>query len=191
MDVWGPQEWQEIKEGLAIAYLIQSNDRTLRGKEVRLIDENNEKVGVMTFEAAVDRAQSVGQDLVMVAPKAEPPVCRIMDFGKFQYELSKKERDAKKKQSQQKLKEIKFHPNIDAHDYQTKMNHAIAFLKKGFKVKFSMFFRGREMAHMDLGVDLLKRASEDVSELGTADGAPRRAGRTFTVVVTPGGGRKV
>jgi translation initiation factor IF-3 len=133
----------------------------------------------------VERAENLGLDLVMVAPKATPPVCRIMDFGKFQYEQQKKERDAKKKQTQSKLKEVKFHPNIDEHDYQTKINRAIDFLKKGYKVKASMFFRGREMAHTEIGMKVMERVSQDLAEYGSSDRAQRN-GRMIIVLLTPG-----
>ena len=140
----------------------------------------------MSFEDAWQRAVAARRDLVEVAPKAVPPVCRIMDFGKYRYEQRRRQRDAKKKQHHhQKLKEIKFHPNIDTHDYQTKLRHAIAFLENGDKVKVSMFFRGREMAHMGLGDGLMQRVIADTAETASVDAPPRRSGRMLSMMLSP------
>ncbi len=136
------------------------------------------------------RAQSLGLDLVEVARQANPPVCRIMDFGKFQYQESKKQRDAKKKQHQNRLKEIKFHPNIDDHDYQTKLRHVLEFLEKGYKVKASMFFRGREMAHTEKGQEVMERLIEDTRDYGTPEAPLRRIGRSFQLYLAPGTKKK-
>jgi len=142
------------------------------------------------FEEALARAQSLGLDLVEVARQANPPVCRIMDFGKFQYQESKKQRDAKKKQHQNRLKEIKFHPNIDDHDYQTKLRHVLEFLEKGYKVKASMFFRGREMAHTEKGQEVMERLIEDTRDYGTPEAPLRRIGRSFQLYLAPGTKKK-
>ncbi len=144
----------------------------------------------MPFEEALARAQSLGLDLVEVARQANPPVCRIMDFGKFQYQESKKQRDAKKKQHQNRLKEIKFHPNIDDHDYQTKLRHVLEFLEKGYKVKASMFFRGREMAHTEKGQEVMERLIEDTRDYGTPEAPLRRIGRSFQLYLAPGTKKK-
>ena len=152
---------------------------------MRLISENNDQLGVVSFEDAIERAQAAGHDLVEVAGKADPPVCRIMDFGKYQYEQNKRQRQAKKKQHTQKVKEIKFHPNIDDHDYRTKINHVLAFLDKGYKVKISMFLRGREMAHAELGQELMDRVIGDTREKATVDARPRRAGRMISMMISP------
>lgn len=149
-----------------------------------MISDENEQFGVVSLEEALSRAGEAGLDLVEVAPKAKPPVCRIMDYGKCIYEQNKKMRDQKRKQSRQKVKEVKFHPNIEEHDYQTKLNKVIAFLEKGYKVKVSMFFRGREMAHVDIGQDLIKRVLEDAQEYGSGD-LPRLTGRMFVLVLSP------
>lgn len=133
----------------------------------------------------MDRADNLGLDLVEVASKVDPPVCRIMDYGKFQYQESKRQRDARKKQTQHKVKEIKFHPNIDTHDYETKLNHLIAFLGKGDKVKVSMFFRGREMAHAELGMELMQRVVKDVNDVASVDAPPRRSGRVISMMFSP------
>lgn len=139
----------------------------------------------MTFEEAISRAQAAGMDLVDVASQADPPVCRVMDYGKHQYQQSKRQRDAKKKQHQHKVKEIKFHPNIDTHDYQTKLSHALAFLSKGDNVKISMFFRGREMAHAELGMEVMKRALEDIGEAASVDSPPKHTGRMIAMMLSP------
>ncbi len=166
---------------------MKAGDRRLRGKKIRLIFDNEGQAEILDFEQALSRAEETGQDLVEVSPNAEPPVCRIMDFGKFQYEQSKRQRDAKKKQHQQKVKEIKFHPNIDTHDYETKVNHAVAFLGKGNKVKISMYFRGREMAHAELGHELMKRIIEDTKDVGIVDATPRQTGRLISMMLAPKG----
>jgi translation initiation factor IF-3 len=153
---------------------------------VRLITESNENIGIVSFEEALQKAQAAGLDLVEVAGRSKPVVCRIMDYGKFMYEESKKQRESRKKHAHDKLKEIQFHPNIDEHDYLTKLNRGIAFLQKGFKVKATMFFRGREMAHRDRGRDLLERVVKDVTEHGHAEGPIKSVGRNMTVYLAPG-----
>lgn len=150
-----------------------------------MLSHNNDQLGIMSFEEALARAEAAAEDLVEVAKQATPPVCRMMDFGKFQYEQSKKQREQRKKQHNHKVKEVKFHPNIDDHDYRTKLNHAIAFLEKGDKVKFSMFFRGREMAHTELGMQLMQRVIQDMVEHGVPDAPPRKAGRMITLMMSP------
>jgi translation initiation factor IF-3 len=173
------------KEDRPIAKQLKDGDRFYRGKDVRVIAPDNEQLGILTFREALARAEAYGLDLVEVAGKANPPVCRIMDYGKHQYEESKRLRDARKKQHQHKVKEIKYHPNIDVHDYQTKINRAVAFLEKGDKLKVSMFFRGREMAHQDLGMDLMKRVIDDLGDLVTVDSSPRKAGRMLAMMLSP------
>ncbi len=172
------------QEDTAIARVVHPNDRHLSGKQVRLIDEDNQPAGVVTFTEAAQRAQVAGLDLVEVAPTAVPPVCRIMDFGKFQYAEAKKQKVARKKQVQIKLKELKFHPNINTNDYEVKRNHALDFLKEGCKVKISMFFRGREMAHSDLGMKVMERLIAEVAEVGTPDAPLRRMGPSITTVLS-------
>ncbi len=152
-----------------------------------MIDENNENIGLISFDEAMERAQKANEDLVEVASNSNPVVCRIMNYGKLQYEASKKKRESRKKQHNTKLKEIQFHPRIEKHDYETKLNHLIAFLKKGHKVKTIMFFRGREMAHQELGEAVLDRVIKDVEEHGKPDARPKRQGRTITVYLTPVG----
>lgn len=153
---------------------------------MRLITDTNENIGLVTFEEALERARTAGLDLVEVAGRSRPVVCRIMDYGKFMYEESKKLRESRKKHTHDKLKEIQFHPNIDEHDYQTKLNRGIAFLQKGFKVKATMFFRGREMAHRDRGRELLLRVIEDIREHGHPEAPMKSIGRNMTVYLAPG-----
>jgi translation initiation factor IF-3 len=157
----------------------------LRGKQIRLIDSKNEPLGIVSFEQAVARAEELGEDLVEVAQQATPPVCKIMDFGKFHYEQAKRQREAKKKQHQHKLKEIKFHPNIDPHDYQTKVIHALEFFEKGHKVKASMFFRGREMSHVELGRRVMERFISDTAEHGVVESRPQQSGRMIVALLAP------
>ena len=133
----------------------------------------------------MERAAQAGEDLVEVASRSNPPVCRIMDYGKFLYEEKKKQRQSRKKQHVTKLKEIQFHPNIEEHDYHTKLNRVIEFLNKGNKVKVSMFFRGREMAHRDIGRDLLERVIQDTKEVGHVDSPPKSSGRHITMYLAP------
>jgi translation initiation factor IF-3 len=140
---------------------------------------------LLSFEAALERANAAGLDLVEIAGKVDPPVCRIMDFGKYQYDECKRLRDAKRKQVQQKVKEIKMHPNIDDNDFQTKARHTIAFLTKGDKVKVLLAFRGREMAHVGLGMKVLERLVATVGEAGVVDSPARQFGRNVIMVLAP------
>ena len=151
-----------------------------------MIDQDNQPLGVVTFADALAKAAEAGLDLVEVAAKATPPVCRIMDYGKFIYQESKKQRLAKKKQVQTKLKEIKFHPNINENDYITKRNHVFAFLEKGYKVKLTMFFRGREMAHSELGLKVVERMVAEAAQLGSPEMTPRRTGNVIITYLAPG-----
>ena len=173
------------KEGRPIARQLKAHDRFFRGKTVRVIAPENEQLGLMRFEEALQKAEESGMDLVEVAGTATPPVCRIMDYGKHQYQQSKRHRDARKNPHQSKVKEVKFHPNIDRHDYVTKLNRVFAFLEKGDKVKVSMFFRGREMAHTELGMDLMQRVMADVAETASVDSTPRRSGRFLGMMLSP------
>jgi len=157
----------------------------LRGREVRLIGPDNRQVGIVPIDEALSRAEAAGLDLVEVAGNADPPVVRIMDYGKYQYEESKRRREARRKQHQHKLKEVKFHPNIDEHDYQTKLRHLFAFLEKGYKVKVSMYFRGREMAHVDIGEQVMQRVIADVGEHGVVEVPLRRHGRSLQMYLAP------
>lgn len=164
---------------------MHPNDRYLAGKQVRLIDANNQQLGIVSFGDAITMAAQNGMDLVEVAGQATPPVCRILDFGKFQYAEAKKLKTARKKQVHTKLKELKFHPNINENDFQVKRNHAVDFLKDGCKVKVAMFFRGREMAHADLGMRVLQRLMTEIAPYGAPEAPLRRIGPSITTVLGP------
>ncbi|MEW5759089.1 MAG: translation initiation factor IF-3 [Candidatus Omnitrophota bacterium] len=163
---------------------IRVNDR-IRTVNVRLIGVDGQQLGVTPISKARDLARDAELDLVEVAPGAEPPVCRIMDFKKFKYEQEKKEREAKKHQKQIHVKEIRIKPNIDEHDYQVKLRHLKEFLKKKDKVKLSLVFRGREMAHQDLAKRVLDRMLSDIQSDGQVEKEPLLEGRTMTTVIMP------
>jgi translation initiation factor IF-3 len=150
-----------------------------------VIDHEGEQAGIMTSEAALAKAKSVGLDLVEVSPNAEPPVCRIMDFGKFRFENSKKKQGAKKKQRRTQVKEIKFRPRTEVGDYKVKINKLIKFLESGDKAKVTMRFRGREFAHQELGMELLKRVIADLEEFGNVEQMPSMEGRQMVMVLGP------
>ena len=142
-------------------------------------------LGVLSLHEALAQAEQYGLDLVEVSPNADPPVCKILDFGKFKYEIQKKKNEAKKKQKVIEVKEIKMRPNIDDHDYQTKMRAVNRFLEDGDKVKLTMRFRGREMAHQEIGLDVLKRVQDDLGDLAKVESHPRLEGRQMVMVVAP------
>jgi translation initiation factor IF-3 len=153
--------------------------------QVRLVDENGEMVGVTSLREALDRAAEAGLDLVEVAAAAVPPVCKILDFGKFKYEEQKKKNEARKKQKIIEIKEIKLRPTIDDHDYEVKRKAMIRFLEEGDKVKVTLRFRGRELAHQDLGMQVLVRVRDDLEELAKVEQMPRMEGRQMTMVIAP------
>ena len=160
------------------------NDR-IRVPEVRLVGPNGEQVGIVRVEDALRLADEAGLDLVEVAPTARPPVCKLMDFGKFKYESDMKAREARKNQSNTILKEIRFRLKIDPHDYATKKGHVERFLKAGDKVKVMIMFRGREQSRPEMGFRLLQRLAEDVSDLGGVESSPRQDGRNMVMVIGP------
>ncbi|GGB13281.1 translation initiation factor IF-3 [Allosediminivita pacifica] len=160
------------------------NDR-IRAPEIRLIGAEGENVGVVSPAKAMELAEQVGLDLVEISPNATPPVCKIMDFGKFKYEQQKRESEARKKQKTIEVKEVKFRPNTDTHDYDVKMRNVFKFLENGDKVKVTLRFRGREMAHQDLGRSLLQRISEDVKEIGKVENMPKMEGRQMVMMIGP------
>lgn len=166
----------EIKE-------LQINEE-IREKEVRLVDENGEQLGVVSTNKAIDMAISRKLDLVKVAPNAKPPVCRLMDYGKYKYDMEKKEKEAKKKQKVINIKELRFSPNIEDHDLNTKANRAIDFLKNGDRVKVSVRFRGREMGHTDLGREVLDKFVDLISEYGVVDKKPKMEGRSLVMFLS-------
>ena len=163
--------------------LIRVNHR-IRAREVRVINgANGEQLGVLKLPDALRKAEEMGLDLVEVAPNANPPVCRIVDFGKYRYELAKQEKD--KKSSAGKVKEVKFRVNIDNHDYLTKIRHAEEFLDKGNKLKVQLQFRGRQMAHQELGMAVVLRVKEDLATMGHVDMEPKLVGRAINMVMSP------
>ncbi|ATG49637.1 translation initiation factor IF-3 [Celeribacter ethanolicus] len=160
------------------------NER-IRAPEIRLIGAEGENIGVITPAKALDLAIEAGLDLVEISPNATPPVCKIMDFGKFKYEQQKRESEARKKQKIIEIKEVKFRPGTDVHDYEVKMRNVIKFLENGDKVKVTLRFRGREMAHQDLGRQLLERVAEDVKEIGKIENMPKMEGRQMIMMIGP------
>jgi translation initiation factor IF-3 len=153
--------------------------------KVRVIDENGENLGVMYTREAIEQAAEVGLDLVEVSPNADPPVCKFLDVGKFRYEAQKKANLARKSQKTQEIKEIKMRPNIDDHDYETKMKAIHKFIGEGDKVKVTLRFRGRELAHQQLGMNLLKRVQDDTVEDAKVEAWPRMEGRQMLMVLSP------
>lgn len=157
----------------------------IRSAQVRLIDEEGEMQGVMTAREAIQRAYSVGLDLLEISPNAEPPVVKILDFGKFKYEQQKKRNEAKKKQKVIEIKEIKVRPNIDENDYQVKMRAMKSFIDEGDKVKVTLRFRGREMAHQDIGIKVLERIRAELEVLTKVEQMPKMENRQMVMVLSP------
>ena len=160
-------------------------NRAITVAEVRLIDESGENVGVVSTSDALDRADNAGLDLVEISPGAEPPVCKILDYGRFKYQDQKRKNEARKKQKTVDVKEIKMRPNIDQHDYDVKMRAINRFIEEGDKVKVTMRFRGREMAHQDLGLKVLDRVRDDLVDVAKLEQFPKTEGRQMTMVVAP------
>ncbi len=159
-------------------------NENITAPQVRVIDADGEQAGIMAIQTALDLADEDGMDLVEIAPNGEPPVCRIMDYGKFKFEQAKKAQIAKKKQKNTQLKEIKFRPGTDEADYQVKMRNVRRFLDEGDKVKLTLRFRGREMAHKELGAAMLKRVETDLGEEITVEQYPRMEGRQMVMMVS-------
>ena len=154
-------------------------------REVRVVGDDGEAIGIMSSEAALKIAYDQGYDLVLMAPQATPPVCRIMDYGKFRFERDKKEKEAKKKQQVVELKEIQLSCRIDTHDFETKVRHAQKFLESGNKVRVVMRFKGREMSHVSIGQEIMAKFQEACSQVGTVDKVPVLDGRLMSMVVSP------
>lgn len=152
---------------------------------MRLTGEDGEQVGIVSLRAALEAAEEAGVDLVEIAPMAKPPVCRLMDFGKYKYEEAKRAHEAKQKQKQIQVKEIKFRPGTDDGDYNVKIRNLIRFLEDGDKAKVTLRFRGREMAHQDIGLALLKRVEADLVEVGTVEQFPKLEGRQMVMMIGP------
>ncbi|MGH2757824.1 MAG: translation initiation factor IF-3 [Actinomycetota bacterium] len=167
-----------------IAVELRVNDR-IRTDKVRVVGADGSQVGILDTEAALRMAEEADLDLVEVAPQADPPVCRIMDYGKYKYELAVKQKEARKKQSQIVVKEMKMRPKIDRHDYETKKGHVVRFLRQGAKVKITIMFRGREMSHLELGRRLLDRLAEDVTDVAKVEVPAKVDGRNMTMVLNP------
>ncbi|MGN1048852.1 MAG: translation initiation factor IF-3 [Eubacteriales bacterium] len=157
----------------------------IKAKELRVVGPDGEQLGIMSSENALQIAYDRGLDLVMMAAQAEPPVCRIMDYGKFRFDKEKREKEARKKQQTVELKEVQLSCRIDTHDFETKVNHATRFLTAGNKVRVVVKFRGREMSHMDIGRDLLDRFASSVAEIGTVDKKPSTEGRFMSMIIVP------
>ena len=163
---------------------LRINDR-IRIPEVRLVGSGGEQIGIVSIAEALRRAEDEDLDLVEVAPTARPPVCKIMDYGKFKYESAQKEREARRNQTLTVIKEMKLRPKIDPHDYETKKGHVVRFLKAGDKVKITIMFRGREQSRPELGYRLLERLAQDVDDLGVVESSPKQDGRNMTMVIAP------
>ena len=157
----------------------------IRIPQLRVVDEEGEQLGILDRNEALDIARERGLDLVEVAPNARPPVCRIMDYGKFKYEESKKAKRAKQKQHQQRVKTVKFRPKTEEHDYAFKKKHIVEFLEEGSKVKVVVMFRGREMAYVQLGQRIIERLLEDLQDVAMLDDDPKLEGRNLTLMVSP------
>lgn len=164
--------------------LVRVNGR-IRAREVRVIGSDGGQLGVLSLPDALTMARTEGLDLVEIAPTARPPVCRIVDYGKFRYEQSKKEKETRKHQHANRVKEIQLRPSTDPHDFEFKVNHAVDFLCEDMKVKVSLRFRGRENAHREIGFQVIGKFIQDVAEFGTPDFQPKLVGRGLTVMISP------
>ncbi len=160
-------------------------NEAIRSASVRCIDAEGEQLGVLTINEALEKAMEAGLDLVELQPNAEPPVCKILDYGKFKYQAQKRANEARKKQKIIEVKEIKLRPNIDDHDYQVKMRAVNKFLAAGDKVKVTLRFRGREMAHVELGAQLLERVRVEIDEVAKVEAMPKMEGRQMIMVIAP------
>jgi translation initiation factor IF-3 len=178
------QFWRRPIDKRSAKQFIHINER-IRAREVRVIDEKGEQLGILPPFEALKIARERGLDLVEVSPNAVPPVCRIQDYGKFLYEKDKSERAARKKQKIITIKEVKFSVTVDEHDYQTKKNQAVRFLSEGDKVKASLRFRGRQMAHRDLGYNIINRLIQDIGDIGLVEFMPRMEGTTLHAILAP------
>ncbi len=165
-------------------------NREIRALQVRLIGKDGKQVGVVTIEQALTQSKQDGLDLVEISPNAKPPVCKVIDYGKFRYQMTKKERESKKAQHQAKLKEVKVKPNIDEHDLQVKIKRAREFIGKGNKVRVTCMFRGREMAHQELGQKVALRIAEELNDIAQTESPPKQMGRNFSLVLAPMGKKK-
>lgn len=176
-----PADQREAKDA-SRGHRVNEN---IRATEVRVVAPNGDQVGVKPLHEALTIARELDLDLVEVAPTARPPVCKILDYGKWRYEEAQRQKESRRHQTQIVIKEMKFRPKIDPHDYETKKRHVERFLAEGAKVKITIMFRGREMAHTDLGARILERLAEDVGELGVVEAMPKLDGRNMVMVIAP------
>ena len=174
----------EIRKGIVISAELRINDR-IRVPQVRLIGYDGAQVGIVDTDAALRLADEVGLDLVEISPDANPPVCKVMDFGKYKYELAQKAREARQNQTQIVVKEMRLGLKIEAHDYETKRNHIEKFLKGGDKVKVTVQFRGREQTRPEMGYKMLMKLAEELAEVAVVEFAPKKEGRSMTMVLGP------
>jgi translation initiation factor IF-3 len=165
-------------------------NREIRAPRVRVIGPDGEQIGIISIQEALNLADQHGLDLVEVVPNSNPPVCKIINFGKFRYDQTKREKESKKASHTIKVKEIKIKPNIDPHDLETKMRHAREFLTKGNKVKMTLTYRGREMMHQEIGEKLVRKVIQDLEDVATVEAPPKMLGRSVGFVLAPGGGKK-
>ena len=172
------QEMPSSSDGPRINEMINS-------RSVRCIDPDGEQLGILSIDEAINKAEELGLDLVELQPNADPPVCKILDYGKHKYQAQKRANEARKKQKIIEVKEIKLRPNIDQHDYQVKMKAVRKFIDGGDKVKITLRFRGREMAHVELGTDLLTRVQEDIDDFAKIESMPKMEGRQMTMILAP------
>ena len=168
-----------------IASVTHEINEEIIDKEIRVIGDDGEQLGIMSAEAALNRAEEKELDLVKISPMAKPPVCKLMDYGKFRFEQAKREKEARKNQHVVEIKEIRLSPGIDVNDLNVKVNHAKRFLKAGNKVKVSVRFRGREVTHSSIGLDLLRRFADECAEIGSMDKAPKLEGRQMIMFLGP------
>ena len=180
------EAWNEKKEGFTIAKNELQVNEMIRDNEVRIISADGEQLGVMDAKSAQKLAIESGLDLVKISPNAQPPVCKIMDFGKYKFELAKREKENRKNQKVVNIKEVQLSPSIDTNDFNTKAKQAIKFLKSGDKVRVKVRFRGRELSHSEIGKDLLDRFAQVVQEFGNVDKPAKMEGRNMIMFITPG-----
>lgn len=165
-------------------------NREIRSPKVRVISHTGEQIGVIALYEALAKAEQEGLDLVEIVPGSNPPVCKIMNYGKYRYDQTKREKESKKSQHQVKVKEIKLKPNIDDHDLETKIRHGRDFILKGNKVKVTCVFRGREMAHTEIGEKIVRKVCDDLEDIAMPESPSKMFGRMLTVVLAPGGKKK-
>lgn len=178
----------EQGQELAIAKRTEADlriNRRIRAREIRVIDQDGNQLGIMPPELALAKAMEIGLDLVEVSPEARPPVCRIMDYGKFKYTQKKRTAEARKHQGSTTIKEVKFRPKIETHDYEFKVDRIKRFLQEGHKAKVTMMFRGREITHQEIARRIMDRIAEDIKEAGAVEQLPKLDGRNMTMVVAP------